>query len=579
MAFTNPSTPDPFNAHAVKTAMARRVVPLDNQSGINMRSGALPQSFPNARPIAALPSAAVPRGGPVNYDPAADVAAHDAAPTPPTPSYPSMASISTGNNAALDNANARAGMGALPAGVVRASVPGLYEARTRGGTTVISDDPNSDVFHGSREPATSFAGTQVDPRFVHVTPDGWVDQPGVGAFSAPATDNRIDARAMSRRTAADPTAGYAWAHASGGTSINDITNAIENSRGNPVVLQERINQMQAAIDADPNQHNPQIAASNNAAMQRLMAARSDAMGMARRNDPTMAQFADYYSLGQGHGGAAPGVAGAAGTGAAGTGVGATGMTGIPGPFGKIQSEEALNYGRAGEASAKGEAATAGSSQGQQKIDNAAIQQNLTNIDSANNKTYAAHLDAMGIPHELDARFQYLRQHPELAGSPFAHAVATDVANIVRNHLATAGNGYGASVGRFLGRNEQPVAEAAIDPQVPFGGLYRRGNDLYGQDYTTDSEGNSAPEIEGSDPDAARNVAHIYGPQSTSIGDMVPNVFGVSHRSVPLTTLLTDPNYGPYVNNQMARSSDPFAAFMRARHALEAAGAQRRGQQQ
>lgn len=570
------ATPDPYNSQGVKSAMARRVptdggwAAFNSDVGNFLKGTRLPgESVASAEQFgpSAVAAQAEPRASQTAAAIAADKAAAVASTKPPAAPAPTDAPTMNYNVPAP----APAGMQRLAAGVVRAPVNGVYMARMKDGSMGFSNvlDANGQpTFTGSpgvdpRMEAAARAigargsgGTQVDPRYRVPDGEGWAPGAGAQAGTPDRYAGQVDATGPGALHA--PTigkskytpqgtpsiAGYTYATASNGANANDISKFIDANHDNPLALQGAIQTLAARADADRGSGNPNVTAANEDVLARLSAARDDAMsgGMSRRNmgmvpatgSPTLNEFAQLEQAGMMGGGASPVTVNGTSVNGASYANGSAAQT--PFLFGRARTQAELDLARAEEQRQKGQAEVAGASQGQQKIDNAQI--------AALAKDMPA--DDTGVPAELAARIQYVRNHPELAGSPTDLANQQQLAAIMRAQLAQAGNGWGANTFRALGFNMQPTHEDPLDPNLPFAGITLDGGDVEGPIHTNASG------------DEEQNIAHTRGLLSSGPVAWAADAIGRGHGSTTLYNLLRDPRYGPLIRAGVARDNALYA---------------------
>jgi hypothetical protein len=120
---------------------------------------------------------------------------------------------------------------------------------------------------------TGYAGgSQVDPRYGNnpVTP-GWNGGDGAQGGTVDRYAGQVNPNGL---PAARGTAGMTWANASGGLTGDAVGNMLD-SRTSPFQIQADMQDMATRIHDDPNASNPEVAAANNEAMQRLKGAYND----------------------------------------------------------------------------------------------------------------------------------------------------------------------------------------------------------------------------------------------------------------------------------------------------------------
>lgn len=273
MALMLPSKPDPYVPDAITQAMARR--------GSGM--------FPAGASDAGLPGVATASNVPASTR--AQIASVPVGSLPAPTAAPGTASAPASRvvfdpNSAQSAALRPAGMTQLAPGVSRSEIPGVYTARGRDGSMMFSNVTGPDgqpTFAGSAEEAAGglgmgrrgvayAGGSQADPRYGNnpVTP-GWREGDGAQGGTVDRYAGQVDPNGL---PAARGTAGMTFANVSGGMTSNDVGNMID-SRTSPFQIESDMQDLAKKIHDDPNASNPQVAAANNQAMQRLTGAYYD----------------------------------------------------------------------------------------------------------------------------------------------------------------------------------------------------------------------------------------------------------------------------------------------------------------
>jgi len=173
-----------------------------------------------------------------------------------------------------------AGLHALPQGVVRSSIPGVYLARGKDGSFMASNVMGTDGmpdFGGTSQASQRMGlrahnanpgGTQVDPRTQIADMGGWVQGPGAQGGTYDPSAGVVDANGAASLPGAVAGQRGGFTYAENSLHMNPA-DMIKAAGINPEAAQQAKEQLIASMNNDPNSSNPEVAASNRAALAQL----------------------------------------------------------------------------------------------------------------------------------------------------------------------------------------------------------------------------------------------------------------------------------------------------------------------
>jgi hypothetical protein len=461
-------TPDPYVPDAITKAMARRPPPAPASPSYFSQAANSPYMMGGPNGTASFVAQNMLKGRTV--DPSA--------PAPgATASANSVGATAPASRVVFDPTDAQAaalhpaGMSRLAQGVSRSEIPGVYMARGRDGSTMFSNITGPDgqpTFAGSAEEAqgglgmgrrgaTYAGGSQADPRYSSnpVTP-GWNEGDGAQGGAVDRFAGQVNPNGM---PAPQGAAGMTWANASGGLTGNAVGNMID-SRTSPFQVQADMQDLATKIHDDPNASNPQVAAANAQAMQRMKGAYYD-------------QLNRFYG---GNGAEASMLSGVTGAGGIpllpGMGMG-TGTGGGRGGVGTTYKDFAT--GRADTENAATNAAKAqADAQLKQEAQNEAQAQNIIKTLP---KDQVAQLKQLGIsPTDYAHMSQFVQQHGDIeSADPQVTSMRQHIQRLVMRGVMQ-GRGMSGAFGNAVHLEHSPFIDVNNPAKYPD---YTMGSDQFG----------------------------------------------------------------------------------------------------
>jgi len=178
------------------------------------------------------------------------------------------------------------GLKALPQGVVRSSIPGVYIARGKDGSFMASNvmgAAGAPDFGGGAAANAAAAGvkslrrpggTSYDPRMAITDAEGYTMAPGAQGGAYDPNAGVVDASGAGSLlgAASGPHAGFTYAQNSLRMNPADMITA---AGINPEAAQDAKRQLIAAMNNDPNSTNPEVQAANRAALAQLQGNEQD----------------------------------------------------------------------------------------------------------------------------------------------------------------------------------------------------------------------------------------------------------------------------------------------------------------
>lgn len=268
---SNPSDPNwPADQPSLRNNRAVKAAPLTPTSVMNANYGiGVDRGYASPLPTTPVGLYSNDTGHPPDFGTA------PAAPAKPPPTPTFVPSTATG--VAPPHA---ADLSALPAGVVRSSIPGVYLARGKDGSFMASNVMGADGapdFGGGAAANAAAAGvtslrrpggTSFDPRLAVTDANGYTMAPGAQGGTFNPNAGVVDANGAASLPGAvrGPRAGFTYAQNSLHLNPADMITA---AGVNPEAAQKASAQLIAAINNDPNSANPEVAAANRAALAQL----------------------------------------------------------------------------------------------------------------------------------------------------------------------------------------------------------------------------------------------------------------------------------------------------------------------